>query len=111
MAVFILLSQMDIARPSNGRQKRIRCTAYVAGGLAAVTLMPVGLSPVSSRPCPASSAPRVWFDTVRRGGGAPSSPKISAGLATTQGRVRRDPDAELGLQEIDDPPPICSDGT
>ena len=55
---------MDIARPSQARQKRIRRILIGAGSLAAVLLITLGLSRL--RP----AAPLVenpWIDTVKRG--------------------------------------------
>ena len=54
---------MDIARPSNARQKRIRQVLYIGGGLLLVALVSVGLSRL--RPAaPTVEAGTVWRDTV-----------------------------------------------
>ena len=57
---------MDIARPSNVRQKRIRQAIYIGGSLLVVALISVGLSRL--RPAaPTVEAGTVWKDTVKRG--------------------------------------------
>lgn len=57
---------MDIARPSNVRQKRIRQALYIGGSLLVVALISVGLSRL--RPAaPTVEAGTVWKDTVKRG--------------------------------------------
>jgi HlyD family secretion protein len=57
---------MDIARPSNARQKRIKQALYIGGGLLAVALVSVGLSRL--RPAaPTVEAGTVWKDQVKRG--------------------------------------------
>jgi HlyD family secretion protein len=57
---------MDIARPSNVRQKRIRQAVYIGGSLLVVALISVGLSRL--RPAaPTVEAGTVWKDTVKRG--------------------------------------------
>src|SRR5258708_39096894 len=57
---------MDIARPSNARQKRIRQALYIGGGLLLVALVSVGLSRL--RPAaPTVEAGTVWRDTGKRG--------------------------------------------
>jgi HlyD family secretion protein len=57
---------MDIARPSNVRQKRIRRAAWAGAGLVAVALVTVGLSRL--RPAsPTVDAATLWPDTVKRG--------------------------------------------
>jgi HlyD family secretion protein len=57
---------MDIARPSNARQKRIRRALYATAGLLAVVLVSVGLSRL--RPAaPTVDAATLWPDTVKRG--------------------------------------------
>jgi len=57
---------MDIARPSNVRQKRIRRAMYAGVGLVAVVLVTVGLSRL--RPAaPTVDAATLWPDTVKRG--------------------------------------------
>src|SRR5256886_10847149 len=87
---------MDIARPSNARQKRIRQVLYVTIGLAAVGLITLGLSRLKP------AAPTVemavgWPDTVRRGPmvrqvrglGTLVPEEIRWIPATTQGRVEK----------------------
>src|ERR1700687_4692489 len=87
---------MDIARPSNARQKRIRRVLY--GGLAvlAVGLITLGLSRL--RPAaPSIDRATVWIDTVKRGPllrevrglGTLVPEDIRWIPATTQGRVDR----------------------
>jgi HlyD family secretion protein len=57
---------MDIARPSNARQKRIRQALYIGGGLLIVALVSVGLSRL--RPAaPTVEAGTIWRDSVKRG--------------------------------------------
>jgi len=57
---------MDIARPSNVRQKRIRQGIYAGVGLLVVVLVSVGLSRL--RPAaPTVERAVVWPDTVKRG--------------------------------------------
>jgi HlyD family secretion protein len=57
---------MDIARPSNARQKRIRRAIYAGVGLVAVVFVTVGLSRL--RPAaPTVDAATLWPDTVKRG--------------------------------------------
>ncbi|OFW20687.1 MAG: RND transporter [Acidobacteria bacterium RIFCSPLOWO2_02_FULL_65_29] len=57
---------MDIARPSNARQKRIRQVLYVGGGLVIVTGISVGLSRLKPA-APTVEAGTVWKDAVKRG--------------------------------------------
>jgi HlyD family secretion protein len=57
---------MDIARPSNVRQKRIRRAVYVAVGLAVVALITLGLSRLKPA-APSVERATVWIDTVKRG--------------------------------------------
>ena len=57
---------MDIARPSNLRQKRIRQAIYVGAGLLAVVLISVGLSRLKPA-APTVERAVVWPDTVKRG--------------------------------------------
>ena len=57
---------MDIARPSNVRQKRIRQALYIGGGLLVVALISVGLSRLKPA-APTVEAGTVWKDTVKRG--------------------------------------------
>ena len=57
---------MDIARPSNAKQKRIRQAIYAGIGLLAVVVVSVGLSRL--RPAaPTVERAVVWPDTVKRG--------------------------------------------
>ena len=57
---------MDIARPSNARQKKIKRVMYAGGGLVIVALVTVGLSRL--RPAaPTVDAATLWPDTVKRG--------------------------------------------
>src|ERR1700750_1611201 len=87
---------MDIARPSNAKQKRIRRGIYAGVGLRAVWLVSVGLS----KPKPAAPTVEravVWPDTVKRGPmvrqvrglGTLTPEDIRWIPATTQGRVER----------------------
>src|ERR1700750_3459855 len=87
---------MDIARPSNAKQKRIRRGIYAGVGLRAVWLVSVGLS----KPRPAAPTVEravVWPDTVKRGPmvrqvrglGTLTPEDIRWIPATTQGRVER----------------------
>lgn len=57
---------MDIARPSNARQKRIRQILYVGGGLVVVAAISVGLSRLKPA-APTVEAGTVWKDAVKRG--------------------------------------------
>ena len=57
---------MDIARPSNVRQKRIRQAIYIGGSLLVVALISVGLSRLKPA-VPTVEAGTVWKDTVKRG--------------------------------------------
>src|SRR5262245_8786503 len=57
---------MDIARPSNIRQKRIRQAIYTGGTLLVVALISVGLSRLKPA-APTVEAGTVWKDTVKRG--------------------------------------------
>ena len=57
---------MDIARPSNARQKRIRRALYAGVGLAAVLLITLGLSRLKPA-APTVERAVVWVDTVKRG--------------------------------------------
>jgi HlyD family secretion protein len=85
---------MDIARPSNARQKRIRQIIYVTIGLAAVGLITLGLSRLKPA-APTVEMAVVWPDTVRRGPmvrqvrglGTLVPEDIRWIPATTQGRV------------------------
>jgi len=57
---------MDIARPSNAKQKRIRQGIYAGIGLLAVVLVSVGLSRLKPA-APTVERAVVWPDTVKRG--------------------------------------------
>jgi HlyD family secretion protein len=57
---------MDIARPSNPRQKRIRRAVYIVVGLALVALITLGLSRLKPA-APSVERATVWIDTVKRG--------------------------------------------
>jgi HlyD family secretion protein len=57
---------MDIARPSNARQKRIRQVLYAVALLAVVGLITLGLSRLKPA-APSVDAATVWRDTVKRG--------------------------------------------
>lgn len=57
---------MDIARPSNARQKRIRRVAYAGIGFVAVLLITLGLSRLKPA-APSVERATVWIDTVKRG--------------------------------------------
>src|ERR1700694_1569445 len=87
---------MDIARPSNARQKRIKQILYIGGGLLAVALVSVGLSRL--RPAaPTVEGGTVWRDTVKRGPmlrqgrglGTLAPEGIRWITSTTQGRVEK----------------------
>jgi HlyD family secretion protein len=87
---------MDIARPSNVRQKRIRRTLYGVLALAAVGGITLGLSRL--RPAaPSVDRATVWIDTVKRGPllrevrgiGTLVPEDIRWIPATTEGRVER----------------------
>jgi HlyD family secretion protein len=85
---------MDIARPSNVKQKRIRQAIYVTIGLAAVGLITLGLSRLKPA-APTVEMAVVWPDTVKRGPmvrqvrglGTLVPEDIRWIPATTQGRV------------------------
>jgi len=87
---------MDIARPSNARQKRIRQVLYIAGGLTVVGLITLGLSRMKPA-SPTVEMAVVWPDTVRRGPmirnvrglGTLVPEDIRWIPATTQGRVEK----------------------
>ncbi|MGE5243285.1 MAG: efflux RND transporter periplasmic adaptor subunit [Betaproteobacteria bacterium] len=89
---------MDIARPSNARQKRIRRIVYAGVGLAAVLLITLGLSRLKPA-APTVERAVVWVDTVKRGPMVrsvrglgtltPAPEDIRWISAQTQGRVDR----------------------
>jgi HlyD family secretion protein len=87
---------MDIARPSNARQKRLRRIAYATAALLAVVLVSVGLSRLQPA-APTVEAGTVWRDVVKRGPmlrqvrglGTLVPEDIRWIPATTQGRVER----------------------
>jgi len=87
---------MDIARPSNARQKRIRRVIYGATALIAVLLITLGLSRLKPA-APSVERSTVWIDTVKRGPflrevrglGTLVPEDIRWIPATTQGRVER----------------------
>jgi HlyD family secretion protein len=87
---------MDIARPSNARQKRIRRIAYGAIALLAVLLITLGLSRLKPA-APGVERATLWVDTVKRGpllrevrGSGTLVPEDIRWIpATTQGRVER----------------------
>src|SRR5438045_2474394 len=87
---------MDIARPSNLRQKRMRRTIYGIIGLAIVGLITLGLSRLKPA-APTVERGTVWIDTVKRGPllrevrglGTLVPEDIRWIPATTQGRVER----------------------
>ena len=57
---------MDIARPSNLKQKRIRQAAYLVTGVVILAVVSVGLSRL--RPAaPTVERSVIWPDTVKRG--------------------------------------------
>jgi HlyD family secretion protein len=57
---------MDIARPSNARQKRIRRVLYGVASLAVVLLITVGVMRLKPA-APGVERATVWIDTVKRG--------------------------------------------
>ena len=57
---------MDIARPSQARQKRIKRIAYGAAGVVAILLITLGLSRLKPA-APTVERSTVWIDTVKRG--------------------------------------------
>jgi HlyD family secretion protein len=87
---------MDIARPSNAKQKRIRQAIYAGVGLLAVVLVSVGLSRLKPA-APTVERAVVWPDTVKRGPmvrqvrglGILTPEDIRWIPATTQGRVEK----------------------
>src|SRR6476619_4760961 len=87
---------MDIARPSNARQKQLKRAGYIAIGLLIVAGISVGLSRL--RPAaPTVDAATLWPDTVKRGPmvrqvrglGTLVPEDIRWIPATSQGRVER----------------------
>src|SRR5687768_2204109 len=87
---------MDIARPSNARQKRIRRVVYATGGILVLVLVTVGLAQLKPA-APTVDAATLWRDTVRRGPmvrqvrglGTLVPEDIRWIPSTTQGRVER----------------------
>ncbi len=87
---------MDIARPSNARQKRIRQTLYAAIAVLVVGGVSVGLGRMKPA-APTVEAATLWPDTVKRGPmvrqvrglGTLVPEDIRWIPATTQGRVER----------------------
>jgi HlyD family secretion protein len=57
---------MDIARPSNARQKRIRRVVYGTVALAVILLITLGVSRLKPA-APGVERATVWIDTVKRG--------------------------------------------
>ena len=87
---------MDIARPSNARQKRIKQAVYAGGALLAVVLVSVGLSRLKPA-APTVERAVVWPAKVERGPmvrqvrglGTLTPEDIRWIPATTQGRVEK----------------------
>lgn len=87
---------MDIARPSNAKQKRIKQAIYAGGGLLAVVLVSVGLSRLKPA-APTVERAVVWPAKVERGPmvrqvrglGTLTPEDIRWIPATTQGRVEK----------------------
>ena len=87
---------MDIARPSNAKQKRIKQAIYAGVGLLAVVLVSVGLSRLKPA-APTVERAVVWPDSVKRGPmvrqvrglGTLTPEDIRWIPATTQGRVEK----------------------
>src|SRR3954468_1824155 len=87
---------MDIARPSNAKQKRIKQAVYAAVGLLAVVLVSVGLSRLKPA-APTVERAVVWPAKVERGPmvrqvrglGTLTPEDIRWIPATTQGRVEK----------------------
>ena len=87
---------MDIARPSNARQKRIKQASYAGVALVAVVLVSVGLSRLKPA-APTVERAVVWPDSVKRGPmvrqvrglGTLTPEDIRWIPATTQGRVEK----------------------
>jgi HlyD family secretion protein len=96
MAGFVWVTHMDIARPSNARQKRIRRILYAAVALMAVLLITLGLSRLKPA-APGVERATLWIDTVKRGpllrevrGTGTLVPEDIRWIpATTEGRVER----------------------
>ena len=87
---------MDIARPSNAKQKQIRQGIYAGVGLLAVVLVSVGLSRLKPA-APTVERAVVWPDTVKRGpmvrqvrASARWCRKTSAGFRRRRGARRED---------------------
>ncbi|PYX13457.1 MAG: RND transporter [Acidobacteria bacterium] len=57
---------MDIARPSQARQRRRRQIVYVAGGIMLIALVTMGLARLKPA-APTVERSTVWIDTVKRG--------------------------------------------
>src|SRR6185369_17287111 len=89
-------NNMDIARPSNAKKKRIKQAIYAGVGLLAVVLVSVGLSRLKPA-APTVERAVVWPDTVKRGPmvrqvrglGTLTPEDIRWIPATTQGRVEK----------------------
>src|SRR5262245_66292776 len=87
---------MDIARPSNVRQKRIRQGISIGIGLIVIAAVTVGLSRLQPA-APTVEAATLWPDTVKRGPmvmqvrglGTLVTQDIRWIQATTQGQVER----------------------
>src|SRR5579863_10270190 len=96
MAIPLKVVGMDVARPSNRRQKRIRRAIYGVIGLASVGVITLGLSRLKPA-APSVERATVWIDTVKRepllrevrGLGTLVPEDIRWIPATTQGRVER----------------------
>ncbi len=89
---------MDIQRPSQARQRRIRRTLYVVTGVVAAALITLGLSRLEPA-APTVERGSAWMDTVKRGpmlrqvrGAGTLVPETIRWIpAVTQGRVERIP--------------------
>ena len=87
---------MDVARPSNLRQKRIRQAVYIVGVVTVIGLVTFGLGQLKPA-SPTVEAATLWPDTVKRGPmvrqvhglGTLVPEDIRWIPATTQGRVER----------------------
>jgi HlyD family secretion protein len=94
VASSLWVTHMDIPRPSNARQKRIRRILYGLAALAVVLLITLGLSRLKPA-APSVERATVWIDTVKRGpfvrdvrGTGTLVPEDIRWIpATTQGRV------------------------